>query len=265
MSRYSSIRPQRMIAALLPVGVVVLAGCSMTQNEMSMSGTYEGPPTEIGQGQARAFVTLDNQGKATTIGVRMTESALSGLPAEPPAMGEWEYSLTLPSQAQGTGYDHIAVDWNPHGHVPKGVYDVPHFDFHFYLIDAKAQDAITASGKDIAVAHKQPPKGEMPAGYVLPPGTEVPKMGAHAVDPAGPEFNHKGFTRTFIFGFYDAKMIFMEPMVTLAYLKTHPEVYGPVKQPQIYARHFDYPTLYGVHYDKGAKRFEITLDNLESR
>ena len=77
---------------------------------------------------------------------RLSEAALSGLPAEPPATGEWEYQLSLPPEAAGSGYDHVTVDWNPHGHIPEGVYNVPHFDFHFYVIDSTARNAITAVG-----------------------------------------------------------------------------------------------------------------------
>jgi hypothetical protein len=27
----------------------------------------------------------------------------------------------------------VGLNWNPHGHIPPGVYDLPHFDFHFYI------------------------------------------------------------------------------------------------------------------------------------
>jgi hypothetical protein len=234
----------------------------MPQKDVSMAGTYEGPAVTIGQGQARAFVTLDAQGQARTLGIRLSEAALAGLPAEVPAMGEWEYVLSLPAEAAGTGYNHAAVDWNPHGHIPKGVYNVPHFDFHFYAIDSAARNAITAVGEDLERAHKAPEPSQMPTDYVLPPGTEVPNMGAHAIDPGSAEFNNQPFTQTFIYGFYDGKIIFTEPMLTLAFLQSRPSTSTPVKQPQTYNPDFAYPARYGVHYDAGARQFEITLDEL---
>ena len=27
----------------------------------------------------------------------------------------------------------VLLNWTPHGHIPPGVYDTPHFDVHFYL------------------------------------------------------------------------------------------------------------------------------------
>ncbi|NVK40609.1 MAG: DUF5602 domain-containing protein [Oceanospirillaceae bacterium] len=245
------------------LGTALLAGCSMPHKEaLSPAGTYEGPPVAIGQGQAWTFVTLDEQGQAKTLGIRMSEAALSGLPAEPPATGEWEYQLSLPAEASVTGYNHVTVDWNPHGHIPEGVYNVPHFDFHFYAIDSASRNAITAVGEDLARAHKAPEPAYMPADYVLPPGTEVPRMGAHAIDSASPEFHDQPFTQTFIYGFYDGRIIFVEPMMTLAFLASRPDVSAPVKQPEAYYPGFAYPNWYGARYDAANAQYEITLEEL---
>jgi hypothetical protein len=34
------------------------------------------------------------------------------------------------------------LDWNPRGHIPDGVYTVPHFDVHFYLITREQREEI---------------------------------------------------------------------------------------------------------------------------
>ncbi len=248
--------------ACLVLAAALTLGCSTRDRDAGMANTYEGPPVAIGQGQAWTFVTLDDQGTPGTLGIRMSEQALSGLPAEPPASGEWEYQLALPAEAAGSGYDHVTVDWNPHGHIPEGVYNVPHFDFHFYVIDSAARNAITAVGDDLARAHRQPEASYMPAGYVLPPGTEIPRMGAHAIDPASDEFQNKPFTQTFIYGFYDGNIIFMEPMMTLSFLQSQPSVSTPIKQPAAYLAGFAYPNRYGVNYDAGNRQYEITLNEL---
>ncbi|SEG87486.1 DUF5602 domain-containing protein [Marinobacterium lutimaris] len=250
---------------LVPVAIAltaILAGCSTSPKDAQMSGTFEGPPVAIGQGQAWTFVTLDEQGAARTLGIRFSEETLTGLPTELSEHGAWEYDLELPAEAAALGYDHVMLDWNPHGHIPPGVYDTPHFDFHFYAIDHAARKEITLDAASLEMARKAPEEGYMPAGYALPPGTEVPNMGAHAIDPASGEFNGEPFTTTFIYGFYDGKVIFMEPMMTLDYLKSRPDMSMPVKQPQAYHKDFAYPTSYGVHFDAMAKRYEVTLDGL---
>ncbi|GGC11146.1 hypothetical protein GCM10011352_42040 [Marinobacterium zhoushanense] len=238
-----------------------IVGCSQLQQEQSQAGTYEGPPVVVGMGEARTFATLDEQGEVATLGILMSEGALEGLPEQVPH-GELEFHLALPPQARDSGYDHVSLGWNPQGHIPSGVYDVPHFDFHFYLIDEGARGAITATGEDLARAHKQPETSHMPVDYVLPEGTEVPNMGAHAIDPGSDEFNGKPFTHTFIYGFYDGEIIFMEPMMTMTFLQSRPNISTPVKQPQAYVSHFAYPAFYGVYFDAGNKEYRITLDGL---
>jgi hypothetical protein len=275
--RRENVRVCRRIAAeLLPIVLIVaalgvLAGCTgagtgTRGTTRSRAGTFDGPPRAIGGGSARAFVTLDGCGNPMVIGVRLSEAALSGLPAERPKDADgYEYVLTLPAEAANTGYDHVGIDWNPMGHIPAGVYSVPHFDFHFYLISREAREKITAVGEDLATAHKAPATEYLPAGYILPPGTEVARMGAHAIDPGAPEFNKQPFTKTFIYGFYDGRMIFVEPMVAKSYLDTKPNVTEAVKAPKAYSHRAYYPSRYSVRYDQDGGEYQVSLEGLVSR
>lgn len=236
----------------------------MDLRRTSGPGTYLGAPKPLGQGTARAFVTLDPAGNPTAIGVILTEAALTGLPTEPPAGADgWEYVLPLPREAAATGYDHVGLDWNPHGHIPPGVYTVPHFDFHFYMISEEARAKITAHGDDRERARKQPSPDLMPAGYVLPPGTEVPRMGAHAINPSAGEFQGRGFTKTFIYGFYDGQLIFVEPMIAKAFLDRKSDVTEPVTLPRRYARLGSYPTRFSVRYDPVRREHTVALEGLQ--
>ncbi len=239
---------------------MLLVGCA-TETEAMKSGTYEGSRTPVGQGEAYSFITIDSNGTPTKIGIKLSESALSGLPM-PATEHEYEYNLPLPPEFSSTGYRQVVIGWNPHGHIPVGVYDTPHFDFHFYMIESGDRIKITAVGDDLARAHKAPPEQYMPTGYVLPPGTEVPNMGAHAVNPQADEFTKHSFTKTFIYGFYDGQMIFVEPMISKAYLETKPDVHTIIAVPLKYSLPAYYPTSYGVVYNKANREYEISLDNL---
>ena len=246
--------------------LLLVVGCSAAQKSGHQARTYQGPSTNIGQGLAHAFVTFDVAGKPTIIGIKLSEQVLKDLPAElPPGADRWEYKLALPAEATGTGYDHIVVDWNPKGHVPQGVYDIAHFDFHFYLINEDERNLITAVNEDLERINKVPENTHMPAGYILPPGTEIPRMGAHAIDPTSGEFNGKPFTATFIYGFYNGQMIFLEPMVSESYLETRPDLTAPIAVPEKYALEAHYPTQYGIKYDKINEEYVVSLENLVSR
>ena len=42
--------------------------------------------------------------------------------------------------ARATGFDHLSVNWEAHGH-PPALFLTPHFDFHFYTV---APDRVAA-------------------------------------------------------------------------------------------------------------------------
>jgi hypothetical protein len=263
MIKHKIVNRGSLIFVIATIVMFFTLGCSESRNMGPTETTYNGPSRALGNGSVYAFETTDDSGKPITIGLKMSESALTGLQSEPPNDEDgWEIIIPLPKEAVTAGYDHIGIDWNPKGHIPKGIYDKPHFDFHFYMISQVVQNKITAKGEDIARAHKAPAPKYMPEGYILPPGTEVPRMGAHAIDPSSPEFNKQPFTKTFIYGFYDGQMIFFEPMMTKAFLETKLNATDRINLPKTYAKNGYYPTAYSVRYDANQRDFDISLDNL---
>jgi len=150
----------------------------------------------LGNGVVWSWVINDSKGNPSSLGVTFTETALSGLAENPPSDVPYiGYELSLPKQTKVAPYDHIVVDWNAHGHIPPGIYDVPHFDFHFYMVTPGERNNITAKGNDIARSDKKLPAQYIPAGYILPGGTQEPRMGSHWIDPSSPEFNKQPFTK----------------------------------------------------------------------
>jgi len=224
---------------------------------------FQGEKKQMGNGEAWSWVINDSEGKSAVIGITFTEKALTGLSdADVPTV---EYELSLPEQAKVAPYAHIVVNWNPHGHIPPGIYDVPHFDFHFYLISPGERYKITAVGDDIAVSDKKLPPEFVPENYILPEGTQEPRMGSHRVDPGSPEFNNQPFTRTFIYGSYNGELIFLEPMASKAYLDTKPNITEKIKLPAAYKKHGFYPTSYSVKYYQERKEYVVSLDGLTYR
>jgi hypothetical protein len=206
------------------------------------------------------------------LGISLTETALSGLPSTttPPNPAAAMVMLTLPPEAATTGFDHAEVQWNPQGHDPAPIYGVPHFDFHFYLVGTAEEQAIVPTDPQYAAkAANFPPSQFIPEGYVPPPGTPaanaVPQMGLHWTDRNSPEFNGQPFTKTFIYGSWNGRFIFVEPMVTKAYLETRPNDTKPVPQPARWAIPAYYPTSYTVKYDAGTKEYRIVLGGLTKR
>lgn len=151
------------------------------------------------------------------------------------------------------------MGWLPRGHPPPGVYDIPHFDFHFYMISAAQRRAIPPGPDPV-----EPDPRYVPADYATD-GMAVPEEGVHWSDALAPEFNGEAFTRTFVYGFHGGDLIFVEPMVTKAFLETSPSVAEPIRQPDAYQRSGAYPTEYAVEHDAANRQYDIALRGFVQR
>lgn len=250
-----------LLAAVMTATVTVAAGPASGQDT---AVTYEGKAARMGKGSARTVVRADTGGRPVAIGVVFTASALEGLPkAAKGANPDFPYVLAMPAKGPKTVVDHVVVNWESAGHPPPKVYDVPHFDFHFYLVSRAERTKVKFnSDGESADPRQQPPAELLPAGYVVPPGTAVSQMGVHAIDPASPEFHGQPFTATFIYGYYNKQLTFIEPMASLAFLQSKPTFSAPLARPGKFSKAGAYPSSYSVRYDEATRSYEVTLTDL---
>lgn len=189
---------------------------------------------------------VGGDGHPTEVGVRVTGSAMNGLPTAD--MGR-PLALGFPAEGADVVFDHVMLNWNPHGHDPVTLYGRPHFDFHFDMVDHAAIDTITPADPNFGVkaAHLPDPK-YVPQDYVIP---RVPPVAVQAVPGMGLQ---------------DGRYIFMEPMITRAWLLTKPDLpQEPIKQPRAYQRTAYYPTTFAVHFDDRTNEYVIALGGLTMR
>ena len=249
--------------AILMAGVLSAAPGAIAADH---DGTaYKGKAVRLGSGTAYTIVRADASGKPVSIGVVLTEKALEGLPAAAKgANPDFPFLLPMPAKGPRTVVDHVVVNWESQGHPPPKVYDVPHFDFHFYLVDRRFQAKVKFKSEAESGNPRQQPAAEfLPAGYVVPPGTAVSSMGVHAINPAAPEFNGQPFAATFIYGYYNGKLTFLEPMASVAFLKSKPTFSAPVTRPATYLKSGVYPSKYSIGYDEAARTYEVRLEGLK--
>lgn len=241
-------------------------GKSSKASAKGKAGTFVGATKPLGSGTVRSWVTLDEAGKPLAVGLTFTESAYKTAPTElPKGQESMELNLALPKEAAATAFDHIGFDWNPMGHPPANIYTVPHFDIHFYTISTAEQERITAQGDDLKKCYLKPGDEYTPTGYMLPPDTAVPRMGAHWIDPKSRELNGQPFTRTFLYGNYDGKLIFWEPMVAKSFFDTKTNVTEYIKLPRKYDKPGYYPTKYSISYDAAKKEYTVALEGMVKR
>lgn len=244
-------------------------------------GTHRqyGTPIEFGNGRARSYVVL-NKGVPLEVGLALDERALDGLrppmQMDPSEGGEGHNhedfdSFAVPMPAQNpTPYKFIELDWNPAGHEPAGIYDLPHFDFHFYKIDVAQRDAIIPSDPLFEVKQANVPAAEFIPPFAFAPAlVAVPRMGVHWIDVRSPEIQpppaKKKFTTTFLNGTYDGALIFQEPMITREFILSKPNVEIPIPVASRVTPAGYYPAAYSITYDEQAKEHRIALTQLAWR
>ena len=236
---------------------------SSLSNKSDKYNSFYGPAIQMGNGHSRSWVNISHDGKVLGIGVEMTDEALHGLPTDPTAFAASTFILPLHQKAKElTAFDHVTINWNVHGHEPQHVYDRPHFDFHFYKISVADQLAIPIYPVAPAKFDANPPAGFMPPLYLHTPGG-VPQMGAHWVNLLAPELNGGIFNHTFIYGSYDGKVTFEEPMITLATLESGNTIHQDIRQPDHYAPvNKYYPTRYNIWENSNNNRHYVSLDEM---
>lgn len=257
---------RKAVLALLVMAMTVFGMMPATVGaaEIGLKTSY-GRPVSFGGGEIRTYTTVDKNGEIVALGVEIPAAAMSNLPKFQSGL-----ILQFPGEASGTPFQYLSFDWNPQGHEPDKIYTTSHFDFHFYTQSADETNAIApgpCQGLDCEVykrAVKEVPAQYVPANYKNV-GAVVPRMGNHLIDPASGEFNNQPFTRTFLYGAYDGKIIFYEPMITLQYLQSQPDDYVDLKLPAAYQQAGSYPTRYSVRYDTAAKVYRISLERFVRR
>lgn len=196
----------------------------------------------------------------------------------------WEITPELPASALAqTAFEHVVLNYNPVGHPPPGVYEGhQHIDFHFYTITNEERWAIEGAAdasqmcmdtssvdptfppapapmtcEQVAEVAQHLPADQLPPGHINV-GAVEPGMGNHYIDSTAPEFNGDMFTHTFIYGSDQGNLIFMEPMITVAWLQQigGVECYD-ISMPQAFPEAGEYPTQYCMRYDPADDAYAV--------
>jgi hypothetical protein len=280
--------PSHVLVVAMAMTVI---GCAPTDEP---SGRIAGQSWAIGNGTVSTYAEFTNDGTPSVIGVVYSAGALEGLPTSnsdqhhcfdrdangtvdvtTECIATHETVMPLPD-AVATRTDipfkWVLFNWNPMGHIPPGVYDVPHFDVHFYIESIANVFAIKDGpcGPEFVQCDQfEIAKKPLPANYMNPDFQNVdgvaPAMGNHLIDLTGPEFNGETWTRNWIFGVYDGKVTFYEEMLTLAYLLSQPNVCDPIKSPPAVGISGFYPSQVCIRYDSTVSEYTVSMEDFSFR
>lgn len=247
------------------VAAVFITACSKDEvpGEINdKSGIFKGPEVAVCDGKAWTWVELNSNGDPERVAVVISEDALNSLEVadtNPPSGHEDPLSFVLEfdSNANATIFRHVWLNWNPAGHEPQDIYTVPHFDIHYYMVTAGERESFLDPDK----LDESLDPAYLPPNYI---GVDpVPAMGKHYVDITSPELNGHPFTETFIYGSYEARMVFLEPMITLQFLMETQEFERAIPQAAQYQESGYFPTKMRVRKHNGET--EIILEDMVYR
>jgi len=250
---------------LLGFAVAALLSSCEKNDKAEKEGIYKGTEMAVHNGKAWTWVQLSSDGKPERLAVSIDQAALNSVPTSDMPSHEGHNMddnviLDMNTKAGITPFKHVWLNWNPNGHPPENIYTKPHFDIHFYMESVAEREQ-----------YLDPVKLETgPTDEYLPPnyfgGEPIPTMGKHYVDLTSPELdpvNPKPFTETFIYGSYNSKVVFYEPMITLDFLKHTASFERPIPQPAKFKTAGYYPTKMKVKKHDGVT--EIILDGFTYR
>jgi hypothetical protein len=263
-----------------------------------------GEETTVGAGRIRTYATTNPAGKLSSLGVHVDCDAMAAFGDE-----AVDAHLHFPDETEdGEGVDtnqftFAGLHYNPAGHPPPGVYDVPHVDFHFYMQAEEAVEAI--SGGPLAetpmpflgLTDYEIPDEQFPPGYTFEKHRFiVEEMGEHLLDGTAPELQGEEFTHTYLYGAYDpsvdltspdgskeielggdsvempvyagdgeGRVTFVEPMVTTDFLRNDlsEAVAVEVATPDAFFEADEYPTAYVMKPDGDGGAY-VSVDGFEA-
>lgn len=253
------------IFALVLIAAALFTSCKK-DHDNEKHGIFKGPEVQVYQGKAWTWVQINKNGNPERLAVTLTDAALNSVPVGHDDGGdhlhEATWTLKFHPKAGITPFNHLGMGWNPDGHEPEMFYGEPHFDFHFYMMTPAEVAAIPPYDVDSLKFKNWPAPSYLPANY-FNAGGGVPQMGAHWVDLTSGEFNGQGFTQTFIYGSYDGKVTFYEPMITKEFLMNNANFERAIPQPAKVQKSGYYPTKLRVVKHDGVT--EIILDEFVYR
>jgi hypothetical protein len=257
-----------------------------------------GPAAVLGDVTVEAFVRLEADGTPSALGIRLPGSGFESLPSAPAdgyrcldldqdreidvaaeCVGGHERVLFLPpvwEDAVGPPFRWALFNWNPVGHGPPGVWDVPHFDFHFFIQSLADRNririgrcAMLVDCDDLEVGTRPVPPEFLPSGYEDRGVVEF-GMGNHLMDPATFGAPAVPPTHTLIYGAWAGRVSFLEPMITMAFLEAVGDgseasrCYPVPRPPEVDEAGF-YPRVYCIRRETDSGDFTISLERFERR
>jgi hypothetical protein len=233
--------------------VAVLAACAGEQ-------VVQGECQSVFDGDVCTWGTMVGD-DIVAFGATVALASVENAPSEgemvfpPPFVG----IIALPDEvATATGFDHLGMNWEPHGHPPS-LFLTP-----FYTVDPDRVQAIDCS--DVSKPT------DIPAAYTLPDleipglgelvGLCVPTMGMHAMLEAEVDATEP-FGASMILGYYKRNLIFLEPMISQSKLLGAQSFTMDIPAVQDPGANVQWPTSFEAVYDEASRTYRFVFSGFQ--
>lgn len=276
------------LAAAVLLAATLITACMPAEGSTDPR-RIDGGLTVIGEGTVESYAELGAGDVPMAIGVKFSAGALRALPEirtdghrcadldgdgsieeESECLPWHERVVFLPteiSRRDDMPFKWTLLNWNPMGHIPEGVWNVPHFDIHFYMEPIEKVFALMpgpCGPERMRCDQYEVATRPLPAQYMhrdfRDVGAAAPAMGNHLVDPTGPEFDGEPFTRSWIYGVYDGRVTFWEEMQAITYMTSEPDDCYDIKTPPAVDRAGWYPSRVCTRYEAGDGSVSVSLE-----
>ena len=264
-------------AGALTTATVFGPDAALAHGPDARTDTHAGKEVKFGNGTARLYARV-SRGRTQSLSVFLTSGTMGGFPERHDYHDE--FILPMPAATRDCAVKFVTVGFNPFGHEPNGVFDVPHVDLHFYLISQSYRSQIDPKRSDFKQrSNAKVPAGAMPKDFVrlMPPDPPkpkpalqqsdftIPQMGLHWDDRRRGARATGRFDHEFINGSWDGRWIFLEPMITKKWFESHQSHADQIKQPQFFPTKGEaYPTSLDIRWSDKPHGWFITLAGMRT-
>jgi hypothetical protein len=280
--------------------IVLIAGCNAPAPQAALDtasegreyfGRVQGDIQYYGlNSSVESWTDFDDSGKPTRLAITISESFVrresamlsAKLDDDQHKMNTGSYfDLELPPHPD-IPFKHAYFSFHPMGHVPPGIYDMPHFDFHFYLVPSSDRKAMAPEA--VRTALEPVADGYLPVTYRAAAKYNNfywPYMGTHFISDNTDEIKitddgdiqpgPERFDQSFIYGTFGGDVVFYEPMISSWYLETvkaskEGEPTFDLELPDRFKASGYYPTKYRIAYASdpmtGLGYYTVSIEDL---
>lgn len=236
------------------------------QNEITAKNvagkTFQGENVPVGSGFVFSWVTFNNYGTLMEVGIDITPEVYESLPRS----GDFEKPLIIPFSEdvkKFIPFNHVGLNWS-NGNPENPLLTKPHFDVHFFMITVEQRMEIPEfSDESEALFTNYPSAEHFPSGYK--PFAKNSRAEAMIGNHWYPTKALKTSDYALFLGSYDGKFTFLDPMVSLDFLKNESLLISEeIPQPAIYPSDKDFPKYFNIYTNK-KKNNSITLSTFIQR